>query len=58
MVHLQKLHEKYAKDGLQVFTIAMVSDMEDARKQTREMGVTYPVFFGHGSELGKTYAFG
>ena len=58
MVHLQKLHEKYAKDGLQVFTIAMVPDVEEAKKLTKELGVTYPVFFGHGSDLGKTYAFG
>ena len=58
MVHLQKLHEKYAKDGLQVFTIAMLPDVTEAKNLTKELGVTYPVFYGHGSDLGKTYAFG
>lgn len=58
MVHLQKLHEKYAKDGLQVFAIAMVPDVDEAKKLTKDLGVTYPVFYGYGSDLGKTYAFG
>lgn len=58
MVHLQKFHEEYAEEGLQVFVIAMHSDPEEARKLTRELGVTFPVFDGRGSELGEQYAFG
>jgi peroxiredoxin len=58
MVQLQKFHENYAKSGLQVFAIAMHPDIETARKLTRELKVTYPVFNGYGTELGKQYAFG
>lgn len=58
MVHLQKFHEKYAAKGLQVFTIAMHPDAETARKLTSEMKITYPVFSGYDTELGKQYAFG
>jgi hypothetical protein len=58
MVHLQKLHEEYAAKGLQVFAIAMHPDPETARKLTTELKVTYPVFNGYDTELGKQYAFG
>lgn len=58
MVHLQRFHERYAKDGLSVFAIAMHPDPEQAARLTKEMGITYPVFNGHGSELGQHYAFG
>jgi hypothetical protein len=58
MVHLQKLHERYSKDGLQVFVIAMLPDRGELLKLNEQLGVTYPVFFGHGSDLGKRYAFG
>jgi len=58
MVYLQKLHERFAKDGLQVFAIAIFPDREKAQKLTKELGVTYPVFFGEGSDVGKRYAFG
>lgn len=58
MGHLQKLHEKYSKDGVLVFTIAMHPSVEQARALTRQLGVTYPVFNGYGSDLGKRYAFG
>jgi peroxiredoxin len=58
MVQLQKLHEKYGKDGLLVFTVALHPRPEAAKALTRELGVTYPVFEGHGSDLEKQYGFG
>jgi peroxiredoxin len=58
MVQLQKLHEKYAKDGLLVFTVALHPKPEAAKALTRELGVTYPVFEGHGSDLETQYGFG
>jgi hypothetical protein len=58
MVHLQKFHERYAKDGLQVFVISMHPDAKEARKLTKELGVTYPVFNGYESDLGRLYAYG
>jgi peroxiredoxin len=58
MVHLQRLHERYGKDGLLVFTIALHPNPEAAKAVTRELGLTYPVFEGHGSDLEKQYGFG
>lgn len=58
MVHLQKFHERYGDKGLQVFVVSMHPELEEARKLTKELKATYPVFNGHGSDLGKTYAFG
>jgi hypothetical protein len=58
MVHLQKLHERFAKDGLQVFAVAMLSDCEEVRNLDRELGITFPVLAGYGSALGKRYSFG
>jgi hypothetical protein len=58
MVHLQRLHERYARDGLLVFVIAMLPNREGERKLNKELGVTYPVFFGAGSDLGRRYAYG
>lgn len=58
MGHLQKFHEKYAKDGLQVFAIGMGDEPEEMRKVTREKGWTYAIFDGTGSALGKQYAYG
>jgi hypothetical protein len=58
MVHLQKIHESLAARGVLVFVIAMHPDADEARKLTRELGVTYPVFQGHGSGLGDLYAYG
>ncbi len=58
MVQLQKLHERYGKDGLLVFTVALHPRPEAAKALTRELGVTYPVFEGHGSDLEKQYGFG
>lgn len=58
MVHLQKLHEKYAKDGLKVFIISMHPERDEAIKLAKEMKVTYPIFNGYKSDLGKLYAFG
>jgi hypothetical protein len=58
MVHLQGLHERFAKDGLQVFAVAMLSDREEVRTLNKELGITFPVFFGYGAELGKRYGFG
>lgn len=53
MVHLQKFHEKHADQGLQVFVISMHPEPEQARKLTAELKATYPIFNGHGSDLGK-----
>jgi hypothetical protein len=58
MVHLQKIHESRGKKGLLVFVISMHPEREVAQRLTRELGVTYPVFDGHGSELGRLYAYG
>lgn len=58
MVYLQKLHERHAEEGLFVFAISMHPDPEEARRITRELGVTYPVFDGTDSELGRRYAYG
>ncbi len=58
MVHLQKIHESQGKDGLLVFVIAMHPRKEVARRLTHELGVTYPVFDGLGSGLGRLYAYG
>jgi len=58
MVCLQKLHEKHSNDGLLPFAIAMYPKQERARQMTRDMAVTYPVFWGYGSVLGKSYGFG
>lgn len=58
MVHLQNFHESHAKDGLLVFVIAMHPEQDVAKRLTRELGVTYPVFNGLGSELGRLYAYG
>jgi peroxiredoxin len=58
MVQLQKLHEKYAKDGLLVFTIALHPQAATAKEVTRSLGLTYPVFEGHGSDLAKQYGYG
>ena len=40
MVHLQKLHDKYVKDGLLVFAIAVYPKVEKGRKLTKELGIT------------------
>ena len=58
MGYLEKLYQQYGKDGLLVFAIAMHPTLEKARELTRELGVTYPVFNGHESVLGKHYAYG
>jgi len=58
MGQLEKLHEKYANDGVFVFTIALHPKPEEAKATTRKLGVTYPVFEGHGSDLEKQYGYG
>ena len=58
MVHLQKFHETYAKDGLLVFAIAMLDEVDDARATTRERGWSFPIFNGVGSSLGDRFAYG
>jgi len=58
MVHLQEFSNRYAKDGLLVFAISMFPYPGLARKSTKEMRITYPVFDGHGSDVGKQYAYG
>jgi len=58
MVHLQRFHEQYADKGLLVFIISMHANPEKARKLSDDMKVTYPIFNGTGSDLGKHYAYG
>jgi hypothetical protein len=58
MVHLQKLHERYEKNGLLVFVISMEPDAAKARQWNTELGVTYPVLNGYGSDMGERYAYG
>ena len=58
MGHLQRFHERYAKEGLQVFVIAMKDELDEARKTTKEKAWTYPIFNGVGSEIGKRLAVG
>ena len=58
MVHLQKLHEQYAKEGVLVFVIAMHPEREVARQLTEQLGASYPVFDGLDSDLGRLYAYG
>jgi hypothetical protein len=58
MVHLQKFHERYADDGLFVYAIAIHPNREAARRTTRELRLTYPIFWGTGSELAERYAYG
>jgi hypothetical protein len=58
MVHLQKFHDQYAREGLLVYAVAMLPGREKDRKLTRQLGVTYPVFYGPGSDLGRRYAYG
>lgn len=58
MVYLQKLSERYSKDGLFVFAISMHPAPNKARELTAHLGVTYPVLDGHASDVGKRYAYG
>ena len=58
MGHLQKIHEKYAKDGLLVFAIAIFPNIKQARVMTQNLGVTYPVFNGNETDLAKHYGYG
>ena len=58
MGHLQKLYEKYAKDGLQVFAIAIFPNVPQARVITNNLGVTYPVLNGNDTDLAKRYGYG
>jgi peroxiredoxin len=58
MGHLQKIHEKYAKDGLLVFAIAIFPNVKQAGLITQNLGVTYPVFNGNETDLAKRYGYG
>jgi len=58
MGHLQKLHDKYGDKGLFVYVIAVHANPKEARRLTRELRVTYPVFEGTQAELTKCYAYG
>jgi len=58
MARLQKLHERHAKDGLLVFAVSMLPDAQRARERSRDLGVTYPVLQGYGSDLGRRYSYG
>jgi hypothetical protein len=58
MGHLQKLNEKYAKDGLLAFAIVIFPNVKQARVIAQNLGVTYPVFNGNESDLSKRYAYG
>jgi hypothetical protein len=41
-----------------VFAIAMLPDREKVQQFNKELGITFPVFYGYGSDLGKRYAYG
>jgi len=56
MVHLQKLQDKYAKDGLRVFAVSLLPNREKAQKLTKDLEITYPVFNGNDSDLAKRLA--
>ncbi len=58
MGHLQKLYEKYAKDGLLVFAIAIFPNVQQARVITNRLGVMYPVLNGNDTDLAKRYGYG
>jgi hypothetical protein len=58
MGHLQKLQEKYGKDGLLAFAIAVNEELPEIRKVTKEKGWNYAIFNGVGSVLAKQYAYG
>ena len=58
MVHLQRLHEKYSKDGVFVFAISLHPDAEEARKATKDFGLTYTLFQGNESPLADQYGYG
>ena len=58
MVHLQRLHEEHAVDGLFVYAIAVHDRPDEARRLTAEMRLTYPIFEGTGSPLARRYAYG
>lgn len=58
MGHLQKLYEKYAKDGLLAFAIVIFPNVKQAWVIAQNLGVTYPVFNGNESDLSKRYAYG
>jgi hypothetical protein len=58
MGHLQMLHEKYAKDGLQVFAIGVNEELDGIRKITKDKGWSYAIFNGVGSAIAMQYAYG
>jgi AhpC/TSA family len=58
MGHLQKFHEMYQKDGLQVFAIGVNEELDEIRKVTREKKWTYAIFNGVDSALAMQYAYG
>jgi hypothetical protein len=58
MVHLREFHERFAERGLLVFAISMEPEAARARAWNEELGVTYLVWDGHGSELGERLAYG
>jgi len=58
MVHLQRFHEAYEREGLFVYAIAVHEDRSEAIRLTNEMKITYTVFDGTGSTLQKRYAYG
>jgi hypothetical protein len=58
MGHLQKIHEKYARDGLLVFAIAIFPNVKQAGVITKNLGVTYPVLNGNETDLAKRYGYG
>jgi hypothetical protein len=58
MGHLQKIHEKYAMDGLLVFAIAIFPNLKQAQVITQNLGVTYPVLNGYETDVAKRYGYG
>ena len=58
MGHLQKFHERYAKEGLLVFAVGVNEDLAQIRKTTVDKKWTFAIFNGVGSALAKQYAYG
>jgi peroxiredoxin len=58
MAALNDLHASYESAGVFVFAISMEPDREAAKSWNVRLGVEYPVFDGHGSQLGERFAYG
>ena len=56
MPALEKLHQQYSDEDLQIIGIAIVSKQEDIPKKILETGITYPVGIG-GKQLIADYGY-